>query len=245
MRKPALMKFPTLALALIAAFAALPARAQNGAPVVVELFTSQGCSSCPPADELMKDLIKREDVIGLALHVDYWDYIGWKDLYGDPAYTRRQKGYAATGGRRMVYTPQMIVNGQEDVVGARGMEVVDLINRYKNTPSPVSVSASRDGGLIVISVKPTDGGAGAGAGAGPYDVQLVRYTPLRKAHITRGELAGRNFEYVNVVDGWTVVGQWDGRDPATLSAQIDGDRPAVILIQRAGYGAIVAAARAE
>ena len=236
------MKITTFVFALIAAFAVSPVRAQTGTPVVVELFTSQGCSSCPPADDLMKDLIKREDVIGLALHVDYWDYIGWKDEYGNPDYTRRQKGYAATGGRRMVYTPQMIVNGQEDVVGARGMEVVDLINRYKNAPEPVSVTVTRDGGSVVISVKPSDG---SGGGAGPYDVHLVRYTPLRNAHITRGELAGRDFEYVNIVDGWTVVGQWDGRDPAKLSAQIDGDRPAVILIQRAGYGAIVAAARAE
>jgi hypothetical protein len=235
------MKFTTLALALMTAFAALPVRAQDGAPVVVELFTSQGCSSCPPADALMKDLIKRDDVIGLALHVDYWDYIGWKDEYGNPDYTRRQKGYATTGGRRMVYTPQMIVNGQEDVVGARGMDVVELINQHKNTPAPVSVSAARDGGSIVIDVKPN----GSGGGAGPYDVHLVRYTPLRKAHITRGELAGRDFDYVNIVDGWTVLGQWDGRDPVRLSAQIEGDRPAVILIQRADYGAIVAAARAE
>jgi hypothetical protein len=236
------MKIATFVFALIAAFAVSPVRAQTGAPVVVELFTSQGCSSCPPADEMMKDLIKRGDVIGLALHVDYWDYIGWKDEYGDPAYTRRQKGYAATGGRRMVYTPQMIVNGQEDVVGARGMELADLINQHKNTPSPVSVSASRDGGSVVISVTRNDE---SGGGAGPYDVHLVRFTPMRKAHITRGELAGRDFEYVNVVDGWTVVGQWDGRQPVKLSAQIDGDRPAVILVQRPDYGAIVAAARAE
>ncbi len=235
------MKLATLAFALIAAFAALPVRAQNGAPVVIELFTSQGCSSCPPADELMKDLIKRDDVIGLVLHVDYWDYIGWKDEYGNPAYTRRQKGYASTGGRRMIYTPQMIVNGQEDVVGARGMDVVELINQHKNTPAPVLVTATRDGGSIVVSVKPS----GQGAGAGPYDVHLVRYTPLRRAHITRGELAGRDFDYVNIVDGWAVLGQWDGREPASLSAQIDGDRPAVILIQRADYGAIAAAARAE
>lgn len=236
------MKFVTFAVALLLMFATGPARAQNGAPVVVELFTSQGCSSCPPADALMADLIKRDDVIGLALHVDYWDYIGWEDEYADPSYTRRQKGYAVSAGRKMVYTPQMIINGQEGVVGARGMEVVDLINQHKNTMPVVSVTATRENGSVVISVRPT---AQSDDNGGPYDVHLVRYTPLKRAHITRGELAGKNFDYVNIVDGWRVLGQWDGQSETELRAQIQGERPAVILIQRPDYGAIVAAVRAD
>ena len=96
------------ATALVSLFFATAAVAESD-PVVVELFTSQGCSSCPPADRIMHDLAKRDDVIGLALHVDYWDYIGWKDEYADPDHTLRQRSYARQGGRSMIYTPQMVV----------------------------------------------------------------------------------------------------------------------------------------
>ncbi len=181
-------------------------------------------------------------MIGLALHVDYWDYIGWKDEYGDPAHTRRQKGYAHVAGRKMVYTPQMVVNGQDEVVGAHAMELAELIDRHKDAPTAVAVTAARQGGSVVVEVKAIGDDVGAG---GPYDVHLVRYTPMRRAHITRGELSGRDLDYANVVDGWTVLGQWDGHTPAELRADIDGDRPAVVLIQMPGYGAILAAARAE
>src|SRR6056297_2439763 len=110
--------------------AALPqtraAMATSG-PVVVELFTSQGCSSCPPADALLHDLAERGDVLALSLHVDYWDYIGWKDQFAQPAFTLRQKAYAVSGDRKMIYTPQMIVAGHVDVVGHKAMKVVRAI----------------------------------------------------------------------------------------------------------------------
>ena len=236
------MRIVTATIALLCAFSILPARAQAEPLVVVELFTSQGCSSCPPADALMVELVQRQDVIGLALHVDYWDYIGWKDEYGDPAYTRRQKGYAHVAGRKMVYTPQMIVNGQEDVVGARAMELADLIEKHKKAPHKVALQATREGGSVVVHMQPLGENV---AGSGPYEVHLVRFTPMRRAHITRGELAGRSLDYANIVDDWTVMGQWDGRTVAEFQAGIEGDRPAVVLVQRSGYGAILAAARAE
>lgn len=236
------MRILTSVLALICAMVIAPSRVQSEPLVVVELFTSQGCSSCPPADALMHELAQRTDVIGLALHVDYWDYIGWKDEYADPAYTKRQKGYASVARRNMVYTPQMIVNGQEDVVGARTMKLFDLIAKHKNTPVTMAVQAARANGSVVIQMRALDDNA---AKSGPYDVFLVRYTPLRHAHITRGELAGHDLEYANTVDGWTLIGQWDGRGTAELRAAIDGDRPAVVLIQQQDYGAILAAARAE
>lgn len=233
------MKLLTAAFALIALLQSAPVQAQSG-PVVVELFTSQGCSSCPPADALMQKLAMRDDVIALALHVDYWDYIGWKDEYGDPSYSRRQKAYAQAGGRKMIYTPQMIVNGQEDVVGAHAMELLDLIAKHRGKAPVVRVDLTRTGRTLAIRLSPQGVGV-----TGPLDVHLVRFTPLRRAHITRGELAGRDLDYANVVDGWTVLGQWDGQEPSEMQVEIDGTRPAVVLVQRAEHGAILAAARTK
>ncbi|HWA47919.1 MAG TPA: DUF1223 domain-containing protein, partial [Dongiaceae bacterium] len=93
------------------------------APIVVELFTSEGCSSCPPANELLGELRQRQYVLPLSFHVDYWDYIGWKDRFGDPGFTRRQYAYAEAQGNSMVYTPQMIIAGAIDVVGSDRAEV--------------------------------------------------------------------------------------------------------------------------
>jgi len=239
------MKILSVTLAMLCAFSTLPDRAESEPLVVVELFTSQGCSSCPPADALMIELAGRHDVIGLALHVDYWDYIGWKDEYASPAFTRRQKAYARVAGRKMVYTPQMIVDGQDDVVGAHAMKLADLIAKHKTTPRDVTVTASHEEGGVVVRIEPQQPSGASAENGGPYDVHLVRYTPLLRAHITRGELAGRDLDYANTVDGWTLVGQWDGRAPIEMRAETEGDRPAVVLVQRAGFGAIVAAARAE
>lgn len=233
------MKFLTAAVTLFCLSLGIPVQAQNS-PVVVELFTSQGCSSCPPADALIHKLANRQDVIALALHVDYWDYIGWKDEYGDPAHTERQKGYARATGRKTVYTPQMVINGQEDVVGAHAMELADLITRHRDAPQIVQIQVRRAGDALTIQLTPT-----GEAVDGVLDVHLVRFTPLRRAHITRGELAGRDLDYANIVDGWTVLGQWDGRDPTEMQAPVDGERPVVVLVQRPGYGAILAAARVD
>jgi len=227
--------------AILAAFwmaCAGPLGAQQTGPVVVELFTSQGCSSCPPADALLQELTGREDVLPLALHVDYWDYIGWEDGFAEPVFTARQRGYARAAGRKMVYTPQMIVMGQEDVVGAHAMELADLIMSHMRRPVPVLVSAHAEGNALHVMLEPTEGPV-----KGPFEVQLVRYTPLQHVQISRGENAGRNVDYANVVDGWRVLGRWDGQGEARFDATIDGDRPAAILIQQVGFGPIVGAAR--
>ncbi len=109
-------------------------------PVVVELFTSQGCSSCPPADAILGDLAGRDDVIALALHVDYWDYIGWKDTFADPSYTKRQRAYARVAGARNIYTPQMVVGGMDHLVGVRPMELSDLIERHNAKDSTIDLN---------------------------------------------------------------------------------------------------------
>ena len=207
--------------------------------VVVELFTSQGCSSCPPADRMMHDLDARDDVLPLALHVDYWDYIGWKDEFARPEHTKRQKTYARIAGRHSIYTPQMIVNGKEGVVGARAMELADLIMTHKDRPVTVALTADREGDRLHIEA------AAVPDAAAPMLVQLVRYIPRRTVKIRRGENAGHEFTYVNVVDDWVILREWDGREPLDLATDIEGPRPAAVLIQYAEQGEIVAAAQID
>jgi hypothetical protein len=209
-------------------------------PVVVELFTSQGCSSCPPADALMQELAKREDVIPLSLHVDYWDYIGWKDEFARPENTKRQRGYARSAGRKMVYTPEMIINGQDGIVGARSMELADLIAHHKALVPIVQLQIHRNGQALNVLAHPVTEGLN-----GPLVVHLVRFSPLKSSDITRGENAGRSLEYVNVVDGWSVLGEWDGVGPMEMTVDLEGKRPAVVLVQHKGPGPIIAAALAE
>jgi hypothetical protein len=208
-------------------------------PVVVELFTSQGCSSCPPADKLLHDLAAREDVIALALHVDYWDYIGWKDPFGSPAHAERQRGYAKAGGRRSVFTPEMVVMGQTDIVGARPMELGEAIAEHAEIAPTVELELARMGDSVSISARPLSGPAR------PATVHMLRYTPLRTTVIERGENKGETFDYANVVEDWQVIGKWDGAAPLELTAEAPGDRPVVVLVQAGGVGPILAAARID
>jgi hypothetical protein len=205
-------------------------------PVVVELYTSQGCSSCPPADALMHKLAKREDVIALALHVDYWDYIGWEDAFALPEHADRQRTYARHGGRNSIYTPQIIINGVDSIVGARGMEIADTIMAHKARNTGVSLAVRRTGSKLVISAE-------AKTSPGPMDVMVVRYTPQRDVMITRGENAGRQMSYVNIVENWQHVTNWSGAEPLLVETAISGDAPVVVLLQSADQGPIQAAAQ--
>lgn len=233
-----MMRLGALAAAVWLALPFAPG-AQAG-PVVVELFTSQGCSSCPPADAILHKLAQRDDVLPLAFHVDYWDYIGWKDRFADPAFTRRQKAYAAAAGRNMIYTPQMIVMGQEDIAGADAMAVMALVAKHQAAEPAVNISLRRSGDELEITLQPAAGGSG-----GPYRVLLIRYAPRKSIDITRGELAGRKMVYANVVEELSLLGEWRGTRPATLSADAAGSLPVAVLVQRPGHGAIAAAAAAD
>ena len=220
-------------LSLIGLLQAPQAVAQGG-PVVVELYTSQGCSSCPPADAMLHDLAARDDVIALALHVDYWDYIGWKDSFGRPENTARQHAYARAARATTVYTPQMIFNGQEHVVGSRAGQVMAALQSQFDRGQSFDVAVSRNGGQVAIR-----------AGVGPYGdyvVQLVRYLPRGTVDIRRGENAGRTITYANIVTDWTVIARWDGRVPLNLVADAPGSDGVVVLVQQAGHGPIVGAA---
>lgn len=230
------MNYRSLLGALTLALAALvrTAAAEDvGSPVVVELFTSQGCSSCPPADELLHKLSDREDVIALALHVDYWDYIGWKDAFALPGHTDRQKGYARAAGRRMIYTPQMIINGTDHVVGTHPMDVSELIALHDRRGATVDLEVSQDGAGLSITARPLD------EISAPLEVRLVRYNPRASVEITRGENAGRVLSYSNIVQEWHDLGGWNGR--GDWQTRVDMEPPAVVLIQEAGFGAILAA----
>jgi hypothetical protein len=221
-------------------FLPVAARSQD-TPVVVELFTSQGCSSCPPADALMAELSERDDVIALALHVDYWDYIGWKDSLAQPAHTERQKSYAYKSGRRMVYTPQIIVNGTDELVGAKSMKLAELIMRHRAAPAQARITADPLGQGARLRIE-----RAADLPPGLLDVIVVHYLPATVVDITRGENAGRTITYKNAVRDWHVLGQWDGVEPVEFEAALNGDLPAVAIVQhrgRKGPGAIVAAAR--
>jgi hypothetical protein len=216
---------------------AAPAQAQTDSAVVVELYTSQGCSSCPPADALLGELAADPSIIALALHVDYWDYLGWKDKFASPKYTARQKAYAHEIRDKMVYTPQMIINGDARMVGSRTGEVRAAIAAQRGRKASVDLDVERTGGVIVIELEPS------GPLQGVYLVQLVRYQPSKDVSIERGENAGRTVAYHNVVTSWQQLGEWNGKAPLRMEAKAAGNDPAVVIVQEEGPARIVAAAR--
>lgn len=204
-------------------------------PVVVELYTSQGCSSCPPADAVLAGLATRDDVIPLALHVDYWDYIGWKDTFADPAYTKRQRAYARAAGVHMVYTPQMIVGGMDHVVGIHAAEVEALIRRMAARPSQVVLEITRQGDSVQVRARAT-----TPLVRGAF-VQIVRFRPLEQVDIGQGENAGMKIDYANVVTDWQRVADWDGTSDLTLRLPAPGGEPVAVIVQEPGPGPILAA----
>jgi len=207
-------------------------------PVVVELFTSQGCSSCPPADRFFEQLAARDDVLALSLHVDYWDYIGWEDTFGRPAHTARQRGYAAAAGRKMVYTPQMIVNGADHLVGSRYRDVTDVIDEHLAQPGDngLQLAVRRADGQVQIearSERPREM---------PLVVYLARYIPEATVAIARGENAGKTITYRNIVTELAEVARWDTRGPLAVEIDWPEGAPLAVLLQYPDHGTIEAAA---
>jgi len=215
--------------------------------VVVELFTSQGCSSCPPADALLHEIAQDTNILALSLHVDYWDYLGWVDELALPAFTARQKAYAYAAGARAVYTPQMIVGGVQAMNGADRGEVFARIAEHAIAPAQVHLRITRDakGWLIEAEAEPplSEGAV----------VQIVRYRPEIEVVISRGENAGRHAAYANVVTEWASVAEWDGRAPMRFEAVLAGSDRAAVIVQSLRQGGkyatlpgpILAAARLE
>jgi hypothetical protein len=230
-RRPA-----TLAAVLIALGA--PVSADDN-PVVVELYTSQGCSSCPPADAMLRDMAQMPGVIPLALHVDYWDYIGWADTFASPAFTARQQDYARAAGERTVYTPQLIIGGRDAVVGANAMAVMAHVQAHAALETGVHLRLERDGRRLRIRAE------SAAAFAQPVMVQLVRFIPHERVEIGQGENAGQVVDYTNIVTEWRMIGTWDGAAPLAMDSDLPGSDPAVVILQEPGPGLILAAQLAD
>jgi hypothetical protein len=228
-----------LATSLIAAVAAIaPAGAGlRAAPVVLELYTSQGCSSCPPADALLAQLAGMDGVIALALHVDYWDYLGWKDAFGKPQHTARQRAYAKAARSRTIFTPEMVVQGDERLKGHDKERIVDEIARQRALPAEAEIALKREGDALEVHIEP----AGA-ADPGPSVVYLVRFIPSEDVDIDAGENAGRSVVYTNIVTDWETIGEWNGDGPLDLRHEAPGDGPLAVIVQRAHMGAVVTAA---
>lgn len=219
----------------------MPATAQEvHGPVVVELFTSQGCSACPPADALLGELAARDDVIALALHVDYWDYIGWRDTFAQPAFTERQHGYGHAAGSTVVYTPQMIVGGSDRVVGVRPMTISDLVQAHRALPDPVGISVAAEADGFAVELRST-----GVRPAGRMVVQVVTYSPHNEVHIAHGERAGTVSQHFNVVTSWQVLGEWDGLAPMRFRVIPQQPDPHVVIVQQTDHGPILAAARLD
>ena len=211
------------------------------APVVVELFTSQGCNSCPPADAYLGELAQRKDVLALSFHVDYWDYIGWKDRYGDPAFTARQRAYARTMGDGMVYTPQIVVGGASDAVGSNRGTVEWAIKDSKTRLKMQQLKVERDpaSGEVVLQLPEADLPV-------PATLWLVTYQYRNEDAVKAGENSGRKLVSFNTVRSLQKVGVWSGQAatlPLNLSPKVKANNPdgCAIIANLADYGPVIAA----
>ena len=221
------------------------ATAAASAPVnVIELFTSQGCASCPTADALLETFARRPNVVALTLPVDYWDYLGWKDTLASPKFSARQRSYATVRGDGRVYTPQVIVNGLKHALGSSetDIEKAIAITGPKIEPYRVGVRVRSGKGHIVINLD----AAREPAKAGEATIWLALIRREVEVKIKRGENVGKIGTYHNVVREWMPVGMWNGTAATIKIAhhavkQSDADGCAIIL-QRGDAGAIIGAA---
>ncbi len=234
--------FSSLVLAAVA-FAAAPAGARP-ASAVIELFTSQGCSSCPPADELLAKYAERDDVLAISMPVDYWDYLGWKDTLASPANSQRQRDYASSRGDRMVYTPQVVING---IAAAPGYDQQIIDSTIEATISQLDadnivVDMESIGDEIVISVEAANEQGNFQSGT----LWLLLYDKQVMVPVSRGENAGRSITYTNVVREMTPVGTWSGDKTVFTLPKVDlmsrGLEGCAILLQSGSAGPIIGAA---
>jgi hypothetical protein len=224
--------------------AAIPTKVATEPKAVVELFTSQGCSSCPNADALLGALSGRDDVIALSLPVDYWDYLGWKDTLASPKFSERQRAYAQARGDGAIYTPQAVVNGLVHINGADEGSIKRTMERTGKTVGtsfvPIRLSESKD--RLVVETGP----AQPGVPAKEATLWLAVISASVTVPITRGENQGKTVIYNNVVRELMPIGMWNGK-PMTVqlerhSFMRPGADRCAVLLQQGKAGPIVGAA---
>src|SRR5262245_11593842 len=237
-----LSRLMTIALLLggFASVATADESANAEAPVVVELFTSQGCNSCPPADAFLGELAQRSDLIALAFHVDYWNYIGWKDPFSSPGGSQHQRDYAQSLGLSSVYTPQMVIDGSVDAVGSDRAKVNPAISTASHRKKiPVSIATTPAGGWLVTIP--------AAEAAQPATVWLAIYDRQQTTPVRRGENAGKTLTDYNIVREFRSIGRWDGTKldlPLDLGATDLGQRGFAVIVQAGTIGPVLGAALA-
>ena len=225
----------SLALACIAALVSQSARTEPRA--VIELFTSQGCSSCPAADQLVGEYARDNSVVALTLPVDYWDYLGWKDTLALAGHTNRQRAYARSRGDREVYTPQVVVNGTLHVIGSDKAAIEKAIKKSREQAAPLALAltVAVAGGKVTVSVPAAADDKAEG------EVWFCPITRTVAVAIGRGENSGRTITYSNVVRRWIKLGEWSGKaETFTLplqdfqNGQVDS---AAVIVQSGGASA--------
>lgn len=224
------MKLAAHLTGMVAAFAVLTAAPAHAGEVkaVVELFTSQGCNSCPPADKLLGELAKDDKVIALSVPVDYWDYLGWRDTLALNEHSLRQKGYSAARGDRQVYTPQAVINGVAEAIGSNRSAIDGVIAAPESSKKfNVPVTLKQNGGVLDLTI-----GAGKGDKATVWVLSVAKSVPVV---IKKGENKGKTITYVNAVRGWSPAGEWDGK-PLTRSIRVtdlemSGADTCVVIVQ--------------
>jgi len=208
-------------------------------PTVVELYTSQGCSSCPPADALLGKLAKMEGILALSFHVDYWDYIGWKDPFAKPINSQRQREYSRIFRKSYVYTPQMVIHGMAEATGSNAAAINASIKHAKLAPdTPIKLTRLKSGDLKIRIAR--------GRQPGQASVWLVFFDPVHSTKIRRGENRGVKLNNYNVVRSLQKIGDWRGQRlaltiPAAKLTDHQGQGCAVFL-QNAQKGPILGAA---
>lgn len=232
--------FPAVLLAMTL-IVSPDARAGNKI-TVVELYTSQGCSSCPPADTYLGKLAERADILALSFHVDYWDYIGWKDPYALHFNTERQRAYARNLGMGYVYTPQMIIQGMAHTTGSNQESVETLIRDLKGAKRlDVQLGLAEKGIKLDISGGTFDDETGR--------ILITTYDAKHENDVRRGENSGRTLAHYNVVRDMAEVGVWKGEKLSMLLTdkmiEMKGHDGCAVLIQSAKSGRILGAAKID
>jgi hypothetical protein len=229
-------------------FVALPS-AKADPRAVIELFTSQGCSSCPAADKLLAELQADPSLIPLSLPIDYWDYLGWKDTLAIPGHTTRQRAYSQVRGDREIYTPQVVVNGVAQAIGSDPAGIENAVAQSRNYPSslsvPLEVTVADERVSVVLPARER-------AEAGGGEVWLCALSGSVSVGIGRGENRGRTITYTNVVRRWIKLGNWNGKSENFTvpidAIKLDGVDAVAVILQSGSFekpGAIMGASLAS